>query len=187
MLLTNLEEKQKSDNESITALLKLLAYLPLAIKQASAYMFKTGMSISRYLQHCWSNEETLINLLSKEAEYEGRYKGVSNAVAVTWLISFQHVSRDKPLTARILRIVCFLAATDIPVSLFLHGKIELEVDEAISTLKSYAFITDREDPGLFDIHQLVQLAMRTWLEKKGEQEEWVEKAMQLLTEVFPFP
>ena len=103
MLQTNLKESQTDDCDSNTALLELLTNLPLAIKQASAYMAKTGMSTTRYLHHCQSSDQNLIKLLSKDDDYEGRYKGASNAVATAWFLSFTHILRDQPLAADILR------------------------------------------------------------------------------------
>jgi hypothetical protein len=87
----------------------------------------------------------------------------------------------------ILQLICFLIEKDIPLSLFLQGKDELEVDEAISTLKPYKFITERESFNSFNVHLLVQLAMRNWLQEEGQQEQWTKKTVQLLADVFPFP
>ncbi|KAK5290627.1 hypothetical protein LTR99_011028 [Exophiala xenobiotica] len=187
MLQTNLKDNQTRDRDNTTALLKLLAHLPLAIKQASAYMAKMGMSTTKYRQHCQASDQRLIELLSQENEYEGRYKGMSNAIATTWLVSFTHILRDQPLAADILRWSCFLVDKDIPVSLFSQGEDELAVDEAIGTLKAYAFITEREDQQSFDVHRLVQLAMRNWLQTQGQQEFWIEETMQRLADIFPFP
>jgi tetratricopeptide (TPR) repeat protein len=187
MLQTNLKDNQTSDRDSTTALLELLAHLPLAIKQASAYMAKMGMSTTKYLQHCRASDQKLIKLLSQETEYQGRYKGISNAVATTWLVSFTHISRDQPLAADILRWSCFLVEKDIPVSLFSQGEDELEVDEAMGTLKAYAFITERADSQSFDVHRLVQLAMRNWLRTEGQQQHWIGETIRRLADVFPFP
>lgn len=57
LLQRNLKKSQTQDTASLTSLLDFLAYLPLAIKQASAYMAKTGMAISRYLRRCQSGDE----------------------------------------------------------------------------------------------------------------------------------
>jgi len=187
MLQINLEENQTRDNDSTTALLKLLTHLPLAIKQASAYMAKTSMSTTKYLQHCRSSDKRLIMLLSRETEYQGRHKSINSAIATTWLVSFNHILRDKPLAADILRLICFLVEKDIPLSLFSQGEDELEVDEAIGTLKAYAFITEREDRHSFDVHRLVQLAMQNWLQEEGQQEQWINSMIQRLADVFPFP
>ena len=100
---------------------------------------------------------------------------------------FNHILRDKPLTTDILRCICFLAEKDIPLSLFSEGNDELEVDEAIGTLKAYAFITEREDGLSFNVHRLVQLAMRNWLQEEGQQKDWIRNTIQRLADVFPFP
>ncbi|UKZ96573.1 uncharacterized protein TrAFT101_011355 [Trichoderma asperellum] len=62
LLQRSLKKSQTQDAASLTSLLDFLAYLPLAIKQASAYMAKTGMAISRYLQHCRSSDKKMIKL-----------------------------------------------------------------------------------------------------------------------------
>lgn len=92
----------------------------------------------------------MINLLSQKIEYRGRYKGVNNAIATTWLVSFNHILRDKPLAADILQMICFLVEKDIPLSLFSQEEDDLEVDEAVGTLKVYVFITEREDRDSFE-------------------------------------
>ncbi|KAK5203069.1 hypothetical protein LTR41_011191 [Exophiala xenobiotica] len=150
-------------------------------------MAKTGMSTSRYLYHCRSSDQRLINLLSQETQYRGRYKGMKNAVATTWLVSFNHILRDKPLAAEILQMISFLVEKDIPLSLFRRREDELAVDEAIGTLKAYAFITEREDQQSFDVHRLVQVAMRNWLRTEGQQQRWIEETIQRLADVYPFP
>ncbi|RMZ88350.1 hypothetical protein DV736_g4421, partial [Chaetothyriales sp. CBS 134916] len=187
MLRINIGEDQLRDNDSTKVLLELLTCLPLAIKQASSYMAKTNMPITQYLHYCRSSDTRLIKLLSQQNEYQGRYKGMSNAIATTWLISFNQILRDAPIAADILRFSCFLAEKDIPSLLFSQIGDELEYDEAIGTLKAYAFITQREDLHSFDIHRLVQLAMRNWLRETSQQEKWIEKTIQLFNNVLPYP
>jgi hypothetical protein len=102
------------------------------------------MSTIRYLHHCRTSDQWLIDLLSQETEYRGRYKGMNNTIATTWLVSFNHILRDQPLAADILLMISFIVKKDIPLLLFSQGNDELEVDEAIWTLKAYAFITERK-------------------------------------------
>ncbi|KAI0159859.1 hypothetical protein GGR52DRAFT_582588 [Hypoxylon sp. FL1284] len=187
LLRAGLKEDQIRDAESITYLLGFLANLPLAIKQASAYMAKTGMSTSKYLQHCQSSDKTMVRLLSQDFEDRNRYKNINNPIATTWLISFNHISRDYPLAARYLRFICYLAEKDVPISLLPPGEDELEADEAIGILKGYAFVIERNEPDSFDIHRLVRLAMRNWLQTNGEWQEWAMDAIQHLTDEYPFP
>jgi len=162
LLEKNLKESQR-DTPSTTSLLDFLANLPLAIKQASAYMAKIGISASKYLDHCRSSDKSMIKLLSKDFEDRGRYKTIRNPIATTWLISFEQISRDNQLAAFYLRFMCFLAEKDIPVSLLPEADDELEMVEAIATLKAYAFIGPRKGEDSFDMHRLVRLAMQNWL------------------------
>ncbi|KAK1240245.1 hypothetical protein MKX08_007687 [Trichoderma sp. CBMAI-0020] len=187
LLERSLKESQTQDTGSLTGLLDFLAYLPLAIKQASAYMAKTGMAISRYLQHCRSSDKKMIKLLSKDFEDRSRYKGIGNAVVTTWLISFEQISRDYPLAIQYLRSMCFLAEKEIPASLLWTAGDELEADEAIGALKAYAFITERADQKLYDMHRLVRLAIHSWLENDGEFGTCVVATLRQLNKVFPCP
>ena len=187
LLRTGLKKNKTSDTESTTRLLEFLANLPLAIKQASAYMARTGISITKYLSYCQSNDKTIAKLLSQDFEDRGRYKDMNNPIATTWLISFNHISRDMPLAARYLKFICLLAEKDIPVSLLPPGEDELEADEAIGTLKGYAFVLERENPDSFDVHRLVRLAMRNWLKGEGKWQEWITHVVQQLADKYPSP
>ncbi|KAJ9156840.1 hypothetical protein NKR19_g4108 [Coniochaeta hoffmannii] len=120
------------------SLLDFLADLPLAIKQA---------------------DKTVIKLLSKGFEDRSRYSSVGNAVATTWLISFERIARNA-LAAQYLRLMCFLAKKEIPTGLLAPGGDELEVDKAMGTLKAYAFITQLDGQDSFDIHRPVRLVIR---------------------------
>ncbi|KAL7917916.1 hypothetical protein ACQKWADRAFT_324255 [Trichoderma austrokoningii] len=187
LLQRSLKKSQMQDTASLASLLDFLAYLPLAIKQASAYMSKTGMAISKYLQHCWSSDKNLIKLLSKDFEDRGRYRGIGNAVATTWLISLEQISRDHPLAIQCLRSMCFLAEKEIPASLLWEADDELEADEAIGALKAYAFITERVGQELYDMHRLVRLAIQSWLGNNGELETCAIATLRRLDAVFPIP
>jgi tetratricopeptide (TPR) repeat protein len=178
---------QRCNLEDAKSLLDFLANLPLAIKQASAYIAKTGMSIARYLEHCKSSDKTLIKLLSKDFEDRGRYKGIQNPVATTWLISFKQISRDSPVAARYLKFICFLAEKQIPISLLPPASDQLEADEAIGILKAYAFITNREGLDSFDMHRLVRLATRNWLDNGGKHKVCVTEVIQHLIQAIPYP
>ncbi|ETS85342.1 hypothetical protein PFICI_03367 [Pestalotiopsis fici W106-1] len=186
LLSQGLGKNQVQDTTSTDALLDFLTDLPLAVKQASAYMAKTRVSTTRYLAHCESSDETLIKLLSKDFGDRSRYDAAQNPVATTWLISFEHIKRDTPLAADYLRFISFLSMKNIPRSL-LPGEDELETDDALGTLKSYAFIDERIDASRFDIHRLVQLAMRNQLAKDGEQVAWRTRVMKRVDEIYLHP
>ncbi|GAB1310659.1 hypothetical protein MFIFM68171_00869 [Madurella fahalii] len=150
-------------------------------------MAKTGITTAQYLNYCQSGNERLIELLSKDFEDRTCYKSTRNPVAATWLISFRHISRDNQLAAQYLRFMSFLAEKEIPKSLLPLGNRDLEADEAIGTLKAYAFITERPGQESYDMHRLVRLAMRNWLAEEGELKACATTLIQHLDKVFPFP
>ncbi|RKK27891.1 hypothetical protein BFJ66_g16444 [Fusarium oxysporum f. sp. cepae] len=187
MLQARLREDQVLDRASTDSLLDFLDDLPLAIRQASAYMSKTGISTARYLEHCLSSDATLVKLLSQEFEDRGRYDRIKNPVATTWLISFEHISRDSPRAGEYLEFMCFLAERDIPISLLPPASDEMETEEAVGTLEAYGFITRREEGESLDMHRLVRLAMWNWLRQEGQARQRYCDVVQRLDEVFPFP
>ena len=186
LLKTSLKEEQIRDITSTTALLGFLANLPLAIRQASAYIAKMQISTTQYLELFKSSDENMTKLLNEDFGDRHRYKSIQNPVATTWLISFQHISAHNPLAADYLRFMCFLSEKEIPQSL-LPPAGRLETVEAIGTLKAYAFITQREESDTYDVHRLVRISMLSWLAQNGKQKEWIVRVLQHLADVFPFP
>ncbi|KAK1641365.1 kinesin light chain [Colletotrichum phormii] len=193
LLRKGLDESQFSDSQSTTQLLEYLAYLPLAIRQASAYMSSNkNVTVSKYLGYCKASNNKLVKLLSKDFDDQDRYEDIRNPVATTWLISFDHVSRDNPLAAKYLSYMCYLAEKDIPRALLPPEEDgmdtdDMNADEAISTLVAYAFILQRDTADRFDIHRLVRLVMRNWLREQGKEEKQVTETIYWLCERFPWP
>ncbi|KZZ87794.1 Tetratricopeptide-like helical [Moelleriella libera RCEF 2490] len=186
LLLTGLCESQTSNPDDAQRLLDLLAYLPLAIKQASAYMAKEQVSISTYLEDFEAGQDNILELLNEDFSDPHRYIGVQNPVAKTWLISFQHIAKRSPLAAEYLKFMSFLAAKDIPEFLLPPAR-TMEIRKAVGTLKGYAFITQLAGQESFDMHRLVRLATQMWLKKNGQLEKYAKSATQRLDEKFPYP
>jgi nucleoside phosphorylase/tetratricopeptide (TPR) repeat protein len=186
LLQKGLKENQPSDTKAIGRLLDFLANLPLAIRQASAYMAAKQISASEYLKLCKSDHGDMIDLLSKDFEDRHRYKDIQNPVATTWLISFSHILQRDSLAAKYLQFISVLAEKDIPKSLLPKAKTKRAID-AIGTLKAYAFIIQHEGKNSFHMHRLVRLAMRNWLENKGELKKCIISTIEQLEQQFPIP
>jgi hypothetical protein len=119
-------------------------------------------------------------------DYQERYREAKNPIASTWLISFRQISSRDPLAKEYLCFMSCVAQQDIPRSLLPLATMRKEL-EAIGTLRAYAFITKREGQDSYDIHRLVQIAMRNQLKTKDELSFWSERALIRVAEVFPFP
>ncbi|SPJ77950.1 uncharacterized protein FTOL_06364 [Fusarium torulosum] len=167
---TRLSISQMEDVEGLHALVELLCHLPLALKQAASYMQLHRLTPKDYIHRCQSSDKGLIRLLSRDFGDRTRYGDAQHPVAKTWLISFVHLSSNNPLASQYLQFMSFLSEKNIPLSI-LPPEDELEVQEAIGTLQAYGFVTAREDREFVDMHRLVRLAIRSWLEDKGEDKE----------------
>jgi hypothetical protein len=144
-------------------LLRELTYLPLAIVQAAAYINESSAALEDYLSLLNEQEESVIELLSKEFEDDWRYPSVKNPVATTWLISFEQIRHQNPLAAEYLSFIVCIDRKDIPQSLLPDDAALKKKLEAIGTLKAYSFIIKRREAMVFDLHRLVHLATRNWL------------------------
>ena len=156
---THLPKRQMSDHEDTAKLHDILGHLPLAIRQASAYIAKKQITTTRYLEYCQSSDKYMVELLSRGFEDNHRYKEAQNPIATTWLISFRQIEETEPLAADYLKFMCFLSEKATPRSLLPGDAWSLEAEVAIGTLKVYSFITEREMPDKYDIHRLVRLAI----------------------------
>ena len=183
---TDLKEEQTGDTASSQDLLRFLCNLPLAIRQASAYITKNQITVAEYLGFCESSDKDMVDMLSKDFEDRYRYSEIQNPVATTWLISFRHILAQDPLAATYLRYMCFLAEKDIPQSLLPQDD-KIKMAEAIGTLKSYAFINERDGPNAYDMHRLVRMSMLNWLALQGKRGEWQTKVFKGLEVRFPRP
>jgi len=175
-----------ADTESALKLLSQLTYLPLAIKQASAYMQENQIPVTTYLEIYETSEEELIHLLSRDFQDEGRYQNTKNPIAATWSISFRQILKTDPLAADYLRFMSCLGQNDIPGAFLIQSSKSKEV-EAIGILKAYAFITQNGAQNAYHIHPLVQLAARNWLRESGDLGSWVEKVVDRVAQEFPSP
>lgn len=186
LLKQGLSNQDLANNEQDTkALLEQLACLPLAIVQAAAYINENNIATSEYLSLLADQEEEVIELLGKEFEDEWRYRTLKNPVAMTWLISFEQIRHRDPLAADYLSFIACIDPKDVPFSLLPAGPSRRFEIEAMGTLDAYSFITRRSEDLALDVHRLVHLAIRGWLEKEKALAQWTEKAVARLEEVIP--
>ncbi len=98
-------------------LLKELTYLPLAIAQAAAFLNKTQASIATYLELLRGAEQDMVDLISQEFHDSTRPKGSQNAIARTWLISFDQIRKSDSAAADLLSFISCIEPKAIPQSI----------------------------------------------------------------------
>lgn len=182
-----------SDNSNMAQiLLQQLAYLPLAITQAAAYINSNQVTVSEYLSLMEETEEQMIALLSEDFEDEGRYRDAKNPIATTWLISFEQIRLKHPLAVDYLAHMSCLDPNNIP-DLLLPAATKKKALEAIAVLSAYSFVTIRTiktykhpepEARVLSLHRLVRLATRNWLRNANLLEHWITLVMGRIDEVF---
>ncbi|KAK6950452.1 hypothetical protein Daesc_008780 [Daldinia eschscholtzii] len=149
-------------DSSVKELVKELTYLPLAIVQAASYINKNTMSVEKYSGLLRENEQNAINLLGRD--FYDDTLGFPRAVSRTWTVSFERIRQQSAVAASILSYIACLDPKAIPQSLLPAQKSEVDLEEAIGVLLGYAFLTRRENNTMFDMHRLVHIAIRAWLQ-----------------------
>ncbi|KAL9025121.1 MAG: hypothetical protein Q9196_006007 [Gyalolechia fulgens] len=180
-----IQKEMLHNQEKTTELLNELAFLPLAIAQAAAYLNAMQNSIPEYLSLLRSTEQDTVSLLSREFCDHTRYKTSKNSVAATWLVSFDQIRRSDSVAADLLSFLSCIEYKAIPRSILPSVDPEERMVRAVGTLRAYAFITRREDSDSYDMHRLVHLATKVWLDKHSARDALNEKVATHLAEIFP--
>jgi tetratricopeptide (TPR) repeat protein len=182
---------EMQNDSAADELLDELACLPLAISQAAAYLNMNRTPIKKYLKLLQSTEHDTTSLMSREFRDGTRYKGSANAVATTWVVSFQQIYERSIVAAELLMFISCIEWKAIPRSILPGAQVEEQVEEAIGILSRYSFLARRnyndesEEEEWYDMHRLVHLATRIWTSKHSHQEEAAEKAIKHTSKIFP--
>ena len=186
LLQKSLVRKDPSDNsETVANLLTELEYLPLAITQAAAYINTNKSSISEYLRLLMKTEQDAVALISTDFGDNTRYRNSINAVAKTWTITFNKILECDTLATDLLVFISCIEWRAIPYSIFPAPYPEARLVGAIGTLCSYSFLERRDDGTKLDMHRLVHLATRIWVNQNGRKAETTIAALKHLAEAFP--
>ncbi|KAF1809967.1 TPR repeat protein [Eremomyces bilateralis CBS 781.70] len=174
-----------SDDTLITNLLVELDYLPLAITQAAAYINTNKSSISEYLQLLKNSEQDALAIMSIEFADNTRYKESVNAVAKTWIVSFNQILKHDTIAADLLDFISCIEWKAIPYTILPTIQPKVRMATAIGMLCSYSLLERWDDGKMLDMHRLVHLSTRIWIRQNGREIETSRAALQHLSEVFP--
>ncbi|RKK57679.1 hypothetical protein BFJ69_g17448 [Fusarium oxysporum] len=171
-------------------------------------------SLVQYLAEFRQSESKRVKLLNRDDgdlrrdfRQEG---GASNAILTTWQVSFDHIRSRRPSAADLLSLMSFFNRQGIPGSLFgppedsynaaqsicsggitdsdsqgSDDETENEFEDDIAILRDYCLIMQGEDASTFEMHGLVQLAMRRWLKAQGLQDKFLEQYIMVMASSFP--
>jgi tetratricopeptide (TPR) repeat protein len=199
----------QEDRGEIVKLATALEYMPLAIVQAAAYISQRSprYSVARYLDDYTKSERKRTNLLDYDKGQLRRDWEAKNSIIVSWQISFEYIRQIRPSAAGLLSLMSFFDRQGIPESVlrlqehresgsneedkasqFSASDDDPENDEFeddVALLHDFSFISSETNKKGFEMHALVQLATRRWLEVNGELERWKQQFISCLSEAFP--
>jgi tetratricopeptide (TPR) repeat protein len=186
----SLEMASASERATAQKIVEELGGLPLALDQAGAYIQETGCSLVRYQQVYQQRRMELL----------GRRGGFSydspEAVATTWMLSFEKVKQQSLPAADLLRCCALLYPDAIPEELFTNGAIylgprlqrvvrdSLAFDDTVRVLFAYSLIHRDPTTAMFSIHRLVQAVLIDVM-PPGLKKQWRERVVRAVNEAFP--
>jgi len=172
-------------------------------------------SVQQYLRDFQRSDRKRTTLLDYEGGQLRRDYEAKNSIIITWQISFGHIQETRPSAAGLLSLMSFFDRQGIPENLLRdqperepaqqeqhehdsERQAWEEEDSAsqssagddgfeddIKTLRDYSFISANADRVSFEMHGLVQLATRKWLQIHNELEQWKERFVSNLCAAFP--
>ncbi|MCK5014313.1 MAG: ATP/GTP-binding protein, partial [Candidatus Omnitrophica bacterium] len=177
-----------TDRESASVLADALGDLPLALKQAGAYMEANRISVSDYLNMFTVHKNELWDRVGPPIDYP-------DTVATAWNPAFDKVKQISPSGADLLNLCAFLAPDDIPIELLRVGAKYLP-ESLVSMASDLTVFHDAVDPLLhyslvkitgetISVHRLVQAVVQERLSDDGRKR-WAESAVRIVNEAFPF-
>ena len=188
LLRSRLERHINAADKDLKALTTTLDYVPLAITQAAAFMSQYNCTPADYLSMFRSDDSEMHGLLEEDVGDPRRDSQSQNSVIRTWKISFDLINKQNKRAAEMLSLMAVLDRQGITVSLLrTDTDREFDVKKALGTLQAFSLITPQKDGMAFEIHRLVHLATRKWLEVQGTKDFWEGQALKVVRDVFPVP
>ncbi|KAI7759632.1 hypothetical protein LZL87_014155 [Fusarium oxysporum] len=178
------------DEEDALALLnaRALECIPLAITHAAAYIKARApmITMSNYLGLFRESEANQMRLLGKEGLQDlRRDNSIRHPVIATWQISFTQIQKTEQSAVDLLALMSMFDKQGIPISLLRNGTSQLDFDDALAPLQSFALVRLEIGEQSFEMHRLVQLSMRKWLQAANQLSKWTKESIRVLTTAFP--
>ncbi|KAM0714701.1 hypothetical protein Q7P37_009718 [Cladosporium fusiforme] len=181
-----------ADRPAMEELVTLLECMPLALTQAAAYLRRRGRrsSVRAYIAELQASEMAQLSILDRDFGDHRRDGKATNPILKTWQISFDYIRAKRETAAELLSMMCFCDRQAIPEFLLRVKKdssrgSEDTFDDDIELLLGCSIVSVSVDGSAFDMHRLVQMATRRWVESCGGQEQHMERLVTKLETVFP--
>ena len=174
-------------------LCSLMDGLPLALDQAAAYIEEHRCTLAEYVS---LYERQRVEFLRFRNSVDTR--DYPDSVATTWHLSFQQIQAS-PAATDLLHLLAFLhpdvihlkellrqKGAELTPSLKAMAKDTALLESAIDLVQKYSLVRYNAETGTLSIHRMVQAVIQDRLEET-ERRSWAERAMLIVSAVFPEP
>ncbi|RAQ98612.1 TPR-like protein [Stemphylium lycopersici] len=171
--------------------------------------------VAKYLDEYRKSERKRSSLLSYDSGPLHRDWEAKNSIIVTWQISFEYIQRTRSSAADLLSLMSFFDRQGIPEDLLRPrtgrqeaqtkqtGRVKSDGDSDseddasqssagddqfegdIVALRNFCFVSVDTSGTSFEMHALVQLATRQWLQGNSKLERWKQQFVSNLCAAFP--
>jgi len=205
---------KQGDSTDVAKLAAALEFMPLAIVQAAAYISQRAprCSVRQYLDEFRKSDRKKTSLLNHEGGQLRRDREAKNSIIITWQISFDYILWARPSAADLLSLMSVFDRQGIPEVLLrtkqenaqqdqrgrsgnddvddgedneTQSSVNDDFEDDVLALRNYSFISVSADTTTFEMHRLVQLSMRKWLEANKQLNKWTKESIRVLTVAFP--
>ncbi|KAJ4329639.1 hypothetical protein N0V95_010170, partial [Ascochyta clinopodiicola] len=195
LLKSKMQVDESSDGDART-LIKTLEGIPLAVTHAAAYIRanKPMVDVATYLELFHESEANQAHLLNdKKTRDLRRDPSVSSVVITTWQLSFEQIRKTRPEAAGLLSLMTMFDRQGVPEHILYEGRSKLQFAEAVGPLLRFSLVRAqareqsevRLQEQLFEMHSLVQLATKKWLELREQVNVWQKAALRIMAAAFP--
>lgn len=186
LLHSRIGEDDEVGQSAVKELLAILGNLPLAITQAAAFISENDITISEYLAEIKKDDSQVQDMLNMDLRDHRRYSESGSSIISTWKLSFSQINAQQPLAAEVLSLMAVMDLHSVPKYLLVQSNVSFtNATSALGTLKAFSLITSLKGGKEFEMHRLVQLAVRHWLEIQGTIRGFEKLAVRIVSENFP--
>jgi tetratricopeptide (TPR) repeat protein len=173
----------ESEQQEAKLLLQELLYLPLAIVQAAACINNTKLKVPEYRSQVGTQMKHGFEHSDEVTDDKPRGYNEQDPTATTLFISIKMIQAQDPLAVNCLYLAACVDSKDVPLDLV--QACSPRMDAAVQVLSKYKLVTRRPAESSFDLHRLVHLALREWLQRQEKLGRWTQHAIAQLVYVFP--
>ncbi|OAL56144.1 putative kinesin [Pyrenochaeta sp. DS3sAY3a] len=172
-------------------------------------------SVAKYLDEYRKSERKRTSLLDYDEGQLRRDWEAKNSIIVTWQMSFEYIQQTRPSAADLLSLMSLFDRQGIPEALLQRQASQRgaqrsqkeprkdawgsdeedngsqsstsddQFEDDIVALRNFCFVTVDTSGTSLEMHALVQLATRKWLEANSKLEQWKQQFVSSLHAAFP--